>query len=104
MGLTTRLTRLDESVARRWPVLFAAGPRRRFGSMIAFQAIAVVALFVGAATGSWMVTTIAVYPVLANLVELVRLMPARDQDAGGPTESAATSRRRFADGDSPPPA
>ena len=48
--------------------------------MIAYQIVAAVALFVGAGTGSWTVEVIAVYPVLATLVELVRLMPARDED------------------------
>jgi hypothetical protein len=48
--------------------------------MIAYQVVAAVALFVGAGTGSWLVGTIAVYPVLATLVELVRLMPAKGDD------------------------
>jgi hypothetical protein len=53
--------------------------------LIAYQIVAAVALFVGAGTGSWMVGTIAVYPVLATLVELVRLMPDRDDDAATDT-------------------
>lgn len=80
MGVVSRLAGLDDSVARRWPSLFSAGTRRRFGTMIAYQVVAAVALFVGAGTGSWLVGTIAVYPVLATLVELVRLMPAKGDD------------------------
>ena len=80
MGVVSRLADLDDSVARRWPSLFSAGTRRRFGTMIAYQVVAAVALFVGAGTGSWLVGTIAVYPVLATLVELVRLMPVKGDD------------------------
>lgn len=85
MGVVSRLAGLDDSVARRWPGLFSTSTRRRFGTMIAYQIVAAVALFVGAGTGSWMVGTIAVYPVLATLVELVRLMPGRDEDAATDT-------------------
>lgn len=84
MGVMRRLKRLDDAVAQQWPALFAVDTRRRFGTMITFQVIAAVVLFIGAGTGSARVTTIAAYPVLATLIELVRLMPSKASrgDAG----------------------
>lgn len=82
VGVTSRLTRLDDSVAKRWPGLFRTGTRRRYQTMIVYQVIALVALFVAAGTGSWLVATVAVYPLAATLTELVRLMPRKgDADA-----------------------
>jgi len=80
MGGMARLTRVDDSAARRWPGLFRTDTRRRLVTLVAYQTIAAVVLFVGIGTGSWIVASIAIYPILATLVELVRLMPARVPD------------------------
>ena len=76
--LTTRLTRLDEAVGRRWPGLFRSSPRARYQTMIAYQAIVTIVLFVATGTALWSLLIIAVYPVLATLIELVRLMPDKE--------------------------
>lgn len=82
VAVTSRLTRLDERVAKRWPGLFRTDTRRRYQTMIVYQVVALVALFVAADTGSWLVATVAIYPLAATLTELVRLMPRRgDPDA-----------------------
>jgi DNA-binding transcriptional LysR family regulator len=82
VGPLARLTRLDEGVARRWPGLFRADERRRYQVMIAYQAIVAVVLFVAAGTGIWALLIGAVYPVLATLTELVRLMPEQEKPGG----------------------
>ena len=79
MGRLAPLTRLDERVARRWPGLFGTTERRRYQTMIAYQAIVAIAIFVAAGTGIWSLLIIAVYPVLATLTELVRLMPEKEK-------------------------
>ena len=83
----TRLTRLDEAVARRRPGLFESNVRRRYKTMIAYQAIVGAVLLVAAGTGYWTLLIVAVYPVFATLTELVRLMPDRTISPQKDTES-----------------
>ena len=79
MGVRRQLTALDDRVARRWPHAFDPDARTRFIAMIVYQAVALVALVAGVMAQSFLVTNIAILCVASTLIELIRLMPRRDE-------------------------
>ena len=78
--MTQRLTQLDDSVARRWPRLMANGPADSLRWIVVYQVIAVVEIAVGAATGSDLLTGLAVAPLILGIGAAWRLLhPAGDR-------------------------
>ena len=79
MDVGRKLTALDDNVAQRWPALFSDSLRSRAWTIVAFQSIALICMFVGLATGSQAVVggmSAALVGTLGIGIRLLRHPPA----------------------------
>jgi hypothetical protein len=81
VALMKRLAAMDAAVDRRWTSAMGGTERGRILTLVIMQMISLTALFVGAGLDSPKVMGIATPGVLWTIVELVRLVPSKEQQA-----------------------